>query len=434
VLYRTTGELGQPTVTVATVIEPLVGLAKKIVSYQMAYDALGSQCDPSYTMQGGMPAGGTTNTVEQQLVAGLVLVGDTVVVPDYEGTSLDWAAGQEEGYNTLDGIRAAESLLKLRFSTPVAMVGYSGGSIATEFASELAPKYSSELNIVGVAEGGIPVDFAHNLAYINGSPTWSGVIAAVLASLGRAFGFDIHPYLSPYGLKLTDQVKSECIANFIGGWPGLTYQKLLKPAFQNIYSIPEVVRINDELIMGRTGTPQEPLLMGVGNADGTGDGVMVYKDVEALAHTYCERGVPVQLNVYNGDDHAKAAVAFLPAATGFLAGRLAGAHEPNRCGSIPAGNALTPLPPAPTLVFRYGGYLNKLRGALVYLRTTVGTMVGITVTVRRGRQRVASRTFARVTTRQRRLVVRAARPGRYTITAAWHGVTQTTRSFRVRRS
>ncbi len=51
------------------------------------------------------------------------------------------------------------------------MVGYSGGSIATEFASELAPKYAPELNIVGVAEGGIPVDFAHNLTYINGSPS-----------------------------------------------------------------------------------------------------------------------------------------------------------------------------------------------------------------------------------------------------------------------
>ncbi|HEY1590443.1 MAG TPA: hypothetical protein VGF81_01520 [Solirubrobacteraceae bacterium] len=48
VLYRTTGQLGQPTSTVATILEPATGTANpKLVSYQMAYDALGSQCDPS---------------------------------------------------------------------------------------------------------------------------------------------------------------------------------------------------------------------------------------------------------------------------------------------------------------------------------------------------------------------------------------------------
>ena len=313
VLYRTTGQLGEPTATVATILEPSTGTANpKLVSYQMAYDALGAQCDPSYTMRGGMPAGGTTNTDEEQFVVGLVAAGDIVVVPDYEGTRLDWAAGQESGYNTLDGIRAADSLLKLPSSIPTAMVGYSGGSIATEFASELAPRYAPELKFVGVAEGGIPVDLAHNLDYINGSASWSGVIPAVLVSLGRAFGFDLNPYLSSYGLKLVGQVSDECISNFLGAWPHLKVQQLLKPAFQNILSIPAVVHINNELIMSRTGTPTEPLLMGVGDADGTGDGVMVTNDVEALAHSYCQRGLSVELHIYDGDDHTNTAIAFLP--------------------------------------------------------------------------------------------------------------------------
>ncbi|HWE34018.1 MAG TPA: lipase family protein [Solirubrobacteraceae bacterium] len=432
VLYRTTGELGQPTATVATIIQPLVSTSSKIVSYQMAYDALGPQCDPSYTLQGGMPAGGTTNTAEEQLVAGLVVAGFTVVVPDYEGTALDWAAGQEEGYNTLDGIRATENLLKLPSSTLVGMVGYSGGSIATEFASELASSYGPALDIVGVAEGGIPVDFEHNLSYINGSPSWSSVIPAVLVSLARAFHVDMKPYLSAYGLQLTNKVQSECIANFIGNWPGLTYQKLLKPAFQNIYSIPAFVRISNELIMGRGGTPREPVLMGVGNADGTGDGVMVYKDVEALAHGYCQRGVPVELNVYAGDEHTQAAVAFLPAATLFLTERLNGLPATNGCSSIPAGNALTPVPAAPQLVFRSGGYRAKLHGVVVWLRTTTGTMTGITIKLTRGRVR-ASRTLSRLTTKRRRLVLRVAHAGRYTLSVSWNGVPQLTRRVRIRK-
>ncbi len=432
VLYRTTGQLGQPTATVATVIQPLVALSTKVISYQMAYDALGPQCDPSYTLQGGMPAGGTTNTAEEQLVAGLVVAGFTVVVPDYEGTALDWAAGQEEGYNTLDGIRAAENLLKLPASTAAGMVGYSGGSIATEFASELASTYAPALNIVGVAEGGIPVDFAHNLSYINGSPSWSSVIPAVLVSLARSFGVDIKPYLSPYGLQLASKVQSECIANFIGNWPGLTYQKLLKPGFQDVFAIPALVRITNELIMGRSGTPREPVLMGVGNADGTGDGVMVYKDVEALAHTYCGRGVSVQLNVYAGDEHTQAAVAFLPAASLFLTERLNGLPATNGCSSIPAGNSLAPVPAPAQLVLRSGGYRAKLHGVVVWLRTTTGTMTGITVKLTRGRLHV-SRALSKITTRRRRLVLPVARPGRYTLSASWNGVPQLTRRVRIRR-
>src|SRR5437660_1258500 len=49
VLYRTTGELGQPIVTVATIVRPTSHTGPtKLLSYQTAYDALGAQCDPSY--------------------------------------------------------------------------------------------------------------------------------------------------------------------------------------------------------------------------------------------------------------------------------------------------------------------------------------------------------------------------------------------------
>jgi len=428
VLYRTTGQLGQPTVTVATVLEPATGtVGAKLLSYQMAYDALGAQCDPSYTMRGGMPAGGTTNTDEEQFVLGLVASGDIVVVPDYEGTRLDWSAGQEEGYNTLDGIRAAENLLKLPASTPTAMVGYSGGSIATEFASELAPKYAPKLNLVGVAEGGIPVDFAHNLTYINGSPSWSGVIPAVLVSLGRAFGLNLSPYLSPYGLKLTKQVGDDCINNFIGAWPGLKVQQLLKPAFQNIYAVPSVVKIDNELIMGRTGTPKGPLFMGVGNADGTGDGIMIYRDVEALAHTYCERGVSVQLTVYKGDDHTQAALAFLPAASAFLTERLNGMSTTNGCSSIPAGNALTPEPPAPQLKLRVSGPSKHVHGVVASLRATTGTMLDLTVQLRRAGKLVGSKSIRSLGTATRRIVLGKGKPGRYSLTVTEEGVLLTKR-------
>jgi Secretory lipase len=344
VLYRTTGEQGQPTVTVTTIIRPLVSLlGTKIVSYQTAYDALGSACDPSYTLQGGNTSD-TTAQAEAAVIATYVVAGYTVTVPDYEGTSLDWGAGQESGYGTLDGIRATENYLGVSSSTPVGMLGYSGGSIATEWASELAPAYAPDLDIVGAASGGVPVDFAHNLTYINGDQDWAGVIPAVLVSLGRAFGIDISQYLSAYGQQVTAQVAGECIGSFADAYPGLTVQQLLLPQYQNPFQIPALVTILNKLIMGTGGTPAEPVLLGVGNADGTGDGIMIAGDVQELAYEYCQRGVPVTFQEYPGLEHTEAAVPFEASALAFLEARFAGLPASNGCASISPGNSLAPLP------------------------------------------------------------------------------------------
>jgi hypothetical protein len=345
VLYRTTGELGQPTVTVTTIIKPLFSLlGTKIVAYQTAYDALGAECDPSYTLQGGN-TGDSVAQEEAAVIALYVVAGYTVTVPDYEGEDLDWGAGQESGYGTLDAIRATESYLGVSSGTEVGMVGYSGGSIATEWAAELAPTYAPSLNIIGAAAGGVPVDFAHNLNYINGDDDWSGVIPAVLVSVGRAFDVDITPYLSAYGEQVTSAVSDECIASFAASYPGLTIQQLLGADYQNPFQIPVLVNILNELIMGNSpGKPGEPLLFGVGDADGTGDGIMIDGDVEALAHEYCERGVPVTLDIYNGDTHSEAAVPFEEDALTFLSGLFLGLPAPNGCSSIGTGNSLAPLP------------------------------------------------------------------------------------------
>ena len=443
VLYRTTGQLGQPTATVATILRPATqALVTKIVSYQTAYDALGSQCDPSYTLQGGNSSYATAQD-EEQIILGYLSAGDTVVVPDYEGENLDWAAGQESGYGTLDGIRAAESLLGASAAgTPVGMVGYSGGSIATDFAAELAPSYAPALNIVATAEGGIPVDFFHNLAYINGSPDWSGVIPAVLVSLSRAFGVSFQPYLSPYGLQVTNQVKDQCINDFVGSYPGLTYQKLLGPQYQDIYAIPPLARIGNGLIMGRTGTPREPMFMGVGNADGTGDGVMVVQDDEALAHTYCQRGVSVQFSVYQGDDHTQAAIPFEMGALTFLTNRLGGQSVADGCGSVGTGNSLAPLSvpasPRPRIALRLFdlGRKKHLHGVEIELATTTGTLRHLTVTLRRGHTVIQRTRVGRVTTARHRIILRQKRrmprPGRYVIRVTQGAATLLHRTLKIR--
>ncbi|HVT63716.1 MAG TPA: lipase family protein [Mycobacteriales bacterium] len=347
-LFRTRDEVGDPSVEVTTVVVPLVTPpATHLVAYLSFYDALGPQCDPSYTLRGGW-AGNTSNEnqakEEDALVVSNLAQGFIVTVPDFEGTDEHWAAGHEAGYGTLDAVRATETYLQLSPATKVGMYGYSGGSIAADWAAELAPRYAPALNIVGVAMGGIPVDLAHNLAYVNGSKGWSGVVPAVMVSLTRAFHLDLAKYGSAYGAKIFDQVRRQCIGSFLGAYPGLRVQKLVKHRYRDILQVPVFKRIANRLIMGSVpGRPNTSFFMAVGNADGVGDGVMVARDVQALAHEYCHQGDPVELHVYKGAVHTEAALHFESPAVAFLVARFAGVTATGNCSSIPRGNSLSPL-------------------------------------------------------------------------------------------
>ena len=113
-LYRTTGELGQSTVTVTTVIAPVKSPSPvRLVGYLSFYDALGAQCDPSYTLQGGDPGSANQQQTEEEeaIIAAYVAAGFVLTIPDFEGEHLEWTAGQEAGYDTLDAPAARHRAL-----------------------------------------------------------------------------------------------------------------------------------------------------------------------------------------------------------------------------------------------------------------------------------------------------------------------------------
>lgn len=339
VLYRTQNELGDPAQTVTTVFKP-AGASRGVVAYLSFYDGLGDSCDPSYTLQS--PSAG----MEAAVIGTLIESGYTVTVPDFEGETHDWAAGHEAGWSTLDAIKATESSLSLPATTPVGLMGYSGGSIAGDWASELAGSYAPELKLVGTAIGGVPAKLDDVMRYVDGSTDpdgdgipdavdfnsrgWAGVIPAALVSLGRANGYDFTQYestTSTYtnptthesltGQEITDRVKDQCIADFAGKYPGLHASDLLAPAYRTLLDVPHVAGIVAKNEMGTGGTPTMPMLIVQGNKDGTGDGVMVASDVKKLAGLYGE-DVPVTYTELAGQDHTAAGQSFVISALGFL--------------------------------------------------------------------------------------------------------------------
>jgi hypothetical protein len=337
-LYRTTDQLGGPAVTVTTVIEPVaVPPLRKIVEYLSFYDGLGARCDPSYTLQGGQPDATTEQQAQEEelLVTWYLSQGFSVTIPDFEGTGLHWMAGRESGYGALDALRASESYLQAPANTPIGLSGYSGGAVAADWASELAPAYAPELHIAGVAEAGIPVNYSHLFSYINGTTVYAAAIPGILLGLARAYHLDLAPYLSDYGAKVISEENDVCIDAVFSHYPGLTIQSMMKPQFQDFFDVPAFKAMLDDQTMGTAGThPAEPLLMAVGNSDGRGDGVMNAADVKELAHRYCSEGVAVEYQEYQGASHETAGAFFEPQTGLFLQDRLAGLPFPGDCSQI----------------------------------------------------------------------------------------------------
>jgi Secretory lipase len=358
--YRSANALGQPAVNVTSVLEPPVPLSPaRAVSYQSFYDSLNPADEPSEQIAGDVTLGGLIPDAESIVIVPLLTQGYTVIVPDTEGQTADFAAGPEYGINTLNSIRAATSspATGLSTSTPVGMFGYSGGAIATDWAAQLAPTYAPDVNrqLVGAAEGGILVDPAHNLNYISGSLVWAGVMPMAVIGIARAYHISLTPYLSSYGRELYGKLQKSSIVSVLGEYPGLTYAKLVKPQYANPASIPILVKVENKLDTGLIGSPTIPMFMGQG-ADGIlegtagnkpgigpGDGVMIAGDVRTLARDFCASGTAVDYTQYDLLSHVTTFPVWAPAALVWLNARFGGSQAPNDCSQIAPGNSLAPV-------------------------------------------------------------------------------------------
>jgi uncharacterized protein YjeT (DUF2065 family) len=286
--------------------------------------------------------------------------GYTIIVSDTEGQAADFAAGPEYGQNTLDSIKAVfnSPTVDLPNDAQVAMLGYSGGAIATEWAAELAPTYAPDVNkrMIGAAIGGVLVHPAHNLRYVGGSLIWAGVMPMALAGIARAFHIDFTPYFSDNGNKIFKRMGSASIVNVLGHYPGLTWKDLAGPAYPTPEAIPTYVEMVNKLIMGTGGTPTIPLLIGQGANGvpegtpgdkpgiGAGDGVMIAGDVRSLALDYCAKGTTVHYEQYDDLSHVSSLLPWLPESIGWVMERFVGLPARGNCSSIAPGNPLDPLP------------------------------------------------------------------------------------------
>ncbi|EED15169.1 lipase 1 precursor, putative [Talaromyces stipitatus ATCC 10500] len=217
ILYRTTDGNDLPSFAVATLFIPtlfipslkIAGKSKGLLSYQIPYNSPTVDASPSWTLLTSL------NSTFPDIVAALEQ-GWYVSATDFEGPNATFAAGVAEGHAVLDGLRAVTKSSSSPVSDAkgtdwkIGLWGYSGGSIASEFAAELRASYAPEIQIAGVAIGGLPTPVTAVLDSVNETP-YAGLIVSGLWGYANAF-----PIVESYLLsRLTDEVKSS--GNFTAG-------------------------------------------------------------------------------------------------------------------------------------------------------------------------------------------------------------------------
>ncbi|WP_405137605.1 lipase family protein [Nocardia sp. NBC_01388] len=331
-LYRTTDVDGNPMATVTTVLRPRNGQVKGLISYQAAEDASAPQCAPSFTLRQGAPVRNKYDaSLDLMTVDQILSTGHAISIPDWEGPKGTLIAARQPGYLTLDGMRAAEGFAPLGLSgtdTPVAAMGYSGGSLGTSSAVQMQPIYAPELRLAGVAIGGWRTDFGSYLKALNSGP-FSGFIPALLPGMLRAdprLAAVFDKYLTPAGQALMAAGDSECVTSNVGQYPFLRMDDYLTIPFSQL--LEEVQPLFADLDFGPV-VPTAPML----HYHAVHDEIVDIAVSDQAVAQWCAAGAQITYMRDQLSDHVSLAITGTPAALRWIDDRMAGRPAPAGCST-----------------------------------------------------------------------------------------------------
>lgn len=294
-LYRSTDLNGLPMAAVTTVVVPAdraAGSAGPILSYQCAIDAVAGRCFPSYALRRGAKAVGALAQFEFLLVAAALAEGWAVSVPDHEGPHGTWGAPYEPGYHVLDGLRAALSHqpLDLSAEAPIGLWGYSGGGLATAWATEVYADYAPELKLVGAVLGSPVGDLGHTFRRLNGT-IFSGLPAMVVAALSNVYpDLDrvINEHVTTEGKAMLADIQKLTTAQAVLKLIRKDMGTMVDEPLEAILGTPEVQHVFDSIKLG-TSAPTVPVLI----VQAVHDELISVADIDELAETYSAGGTDV---------------------------------------------------------------------------------------------------------------------------------------------
>ncbi|OBF60416.1 lipase [Mycobacterium sp. 852002-51971_SCH5477799-a] len=294
-LYRTTNLHEEAEVAVTTVFVPAQresDIAYPVLSYQCAIDAVVSRCFPSFAMRRGAQPIGAFVQAEYLLVTAALAEGWAVCVPDHEGCHGMWGSPVEPGYRILDGLRAAMRCERLELSpaAPVGLWGYSGGGLASAWATELCKRYAPELNVVGAVLGSPVADPGSVARRLNGS-FFAGLAALMITALTQLFpGAQkvVDEHATDEGKALLDKLQMMTTAQAVWKFRNVDIGSYVDMTADELWDLPEVRHIFDETKLGKS-MPKPPVLV----IQAVHDGIISVDDIDALVDEYERLGAAV---------------------------------------------------------------------------------------------------------------------------------------------
>ncbi|WP_020667273.1 lipase family protein [Amycolatopsis nigrescens] len=320
VLVRTTDSKDQPVATVSTVFVPPLPPDRRrpLLSFQIATDSLGTQCNPSFGMRVGL----------EKEVTGIWTAlsnGWVSVITDYQGPRMAWAAGRMAGHAVLDGIRAAHNLPEagLDQNGPVGAWGYSGGGQATAWAAELQGQYAPELNVKGWAAGAFPGDLAQTLKGLDGGP-FSGFTLAGAVGVSREYP-ELDPLFNDKGRQLAVQIGERCQLELVAMNP---FKKLNDYTTSDVFTDPLAGRVLADNRLGGS-APTAPVLVQQSSLD-----ELIRPEYnQDVARQWCAGGTDVEYHLSAFPGHVGYALGSIPGALTWLYGRFLGLPTGGNCGT-----------------------------------------------------------------------------------------------------
>ncbi|EPE06612.1 lipase 1 precursor [Ophiostoma piceae UAMH 11346] len=322
ILYRTTNSLYKPTWAVTTLFIPKKASSASnssttngaLLSYQIAYDSNYINASPSYALY---------SSLDQDISTALGK-GYYVSVPDYEGPLASFTAGVLSGHATLDSLRAILSTAgKPRFGLPannsIALWGYSGGALASEWAAELQVQYAPELNISGIAVGGLTPNVTSVLFSINGG-VGAGIAPPAILGITNQFP-DVYEYVLSLLKSEGTNNKTGFLAaqNYtlnqdIGAFLGKNISDYFEGGLSAVLSPLAQKVIHSDGIMGYHGIPQVPIYA----YKAIKDELSPVNDTDTLVARYCAVGANILYERSSIGGHTSGAINGRASATAFV--------------------------------------------------------------------------------------------------------------------
>lgn len=324
--FATRDAKGAPVAAVNTVYTPANPAPgpRKLVSVQVAEDAVSLECAPSYQFRAGI------DSAHNILVRMLLDKGWTVVIPDHEGLQSQFLAGPMEGHAVLDSIRAAENYTPAGLpgrATKVATIGYSGGGNASAWANSLQSTYASDIDLVAATAGGIAPDLGAYLRSIDSASQqlFFGMGMAGAIGINRAYPeMGLDGLLNATGKALKADIESNqrgCAGSLLAAADGFRYPNWfgwdMGRMFTNSVSLTALTNLSRvktvlaKVNLANVPKPTAPMYYYEGDSD------IPTAQFKALMNQYGARnGVDYQLGFWQ--DHGGAILPYFAGALSFI--------------------------------------------------------------------------------------------------------------------